>query len=111
MAIDGRVGRRALPLVMVLVGGCLGEPITVGRVGVDPDNDRDPPPGLHRNPTYTIAPGAPFDPDEPLECDFDADGHESLVCGGDDCDDRSADVGPDINENEDWDIDLIAEGA
>src|SRR6188474_3959063 len=108
----GRVGRRVLPLLMFASGACLGEQITVGRVVTSTDGA-----GETLVPTATSMSGIaspidlPTDDPDPATCDLDGDGHDSIACGGDDCDDRSADVSPDVEENEDWGVEVMAENA
>jgi hypothetical protein len=102
----GRVARRALPTLVLFLGGCLGEPILLGRT-------REPAAGHADAVTGTIVDrsldGTTVDPHLPDTCDQDVDGWESFACGGDDCDDRAADVNPDVLENEDWTVDVLAE--
>ena len=43
-------------------------------------------------------------------CDLDGDGHASLYCGGDDCNDGDAAVNPDISETIDDGIDQDCDG-
>lgn len=105
----GRVARRALPLFVLSLGACLGEPTLVGRMGAPAANHADAVSStiVERSFDGVVV----VDPHLIDACDLDLDGWESTSCGGDDCDDRAAEVNPAILENEDWTVDVLAEDA
>lgn len=104
----GRVARRALPAVVLFLGGCLGEPILLGRTGAPAAGHADAVTGAIDD---RLLDHIVLDPPLPDLCDQDVDGWESIGCGGEDCDDHAADVNPDVVENEDWTVDVLAEDA
>ena len=93
-AVTGFVEGRVLRLDMFLASRCLSETCaedeTCRAEGcVDPEIDPANLPGL----------------DE--DCDRDGDGHDSVICGGDDCDDGQADVHPGAPDPPAWTSDLV----